>query len=614
MANTVKLWLSPETGRLLSSPSSFASAQAPTFYSGNNVDLELHLLYGVGVAAVPYESSFPAGATVSVAIGTVATAPTSGQWRLSVSSTETADLAYNASASAVQTALNALSAVSTAGGVTVAALGGGYSITWNTVGTKPAILAGSDTLAPASYEAILTLQAGDVSTREIVFVELRQSPVALADSFSTIGTPVVTATEVSAWNGTNKVVRVAISPAPKSGSFTTTINGKTAVVDAFSSSSSFLVALQRANVTEAQSVSVSGQNQYDLVLTSNVSVSVNGSGLIASPGLVGTLNLATSELIAYLGSEASKAASLEITITAGGDTQTVVQTPCNVANGVVSTGAVAPVSVGTVLTEAVANNRFVRRDVGQSPSSADLDVIWPNLGVTADGSDVAAALSGAASPSSGNVYLTQSAADALYAPFNWNPFDQELNTNDTVVFDTVQVNTGSSNVNQFTAGGLYTVNSSATSGVIVNQGGVNVFGSAKYIFPDATQQVTAFIPADYLTASAIASTYLTAATASSTYALQSSFNQGVKTTDSVSFSSVSANTLTGAWSSGGASPTSFDSTGITFNDSTTQTTRVVREVQTNGSGIGTSFTTHYPDEVKVIDDTGTAYWVPARLA
>jgi hypothetical protein len=40
-------------------------------------------------------------------------------------------------------------------------IGDGYTVTWNTFGSKPEIEVGSDTLTPASYEAISLVQAGD---------------------------------------------------------------------------------------------------------------------------------------------------------------------------------------------------------------------------------------------------------------------------------------------------------------------------------------------------------------------------------------------------------------------------------------------------------------------
>lgn len=620
MANNLKLWINAETGRLLSSGSSFISSSSPTFHAGDTISLELHLLAGAGVARAPYEIPFPAGASVKVAVGTVAKNPLGGEWRLSVSSTETSDLPYNASASAVQTALNALSAVSTAGGVVVASLGGGYSITWNTVGTKPSILAGSDTLTPSSYESILVLQAGDVSTREIVFVELRQTPLALATTFAPIGSPSVATSIVSGWNGVNQVIRVNLINSPKSGFWTLTlVRGTNTYISAIrvgASSGDVRTAITSSlsgsvDAGQVGSVNQTDQNQYDIVLTKNFTASVDGTGLIASDALVGDISFATSELIAFLGNLASDSASLEVSVESAGNNAVLVQVGCIVANAVVASGAVAPVSVGTILTETVANARFIRKDLVDAPSTATQDILWQNLGVTTDGSDTVAAINASSSPAAGNPFVTLSELPDL------SPY--------------LLVTTAASTYQTIAGMSSYLTTASAAS----------------------TYETITHASSTYQTISGMSS-YLTTATAASTYALLSSFDQSLKTTDSPSFVSITAPV-----SSGGASPvilnssgitfsdstlqttafindgtatwsaTSIDlndffagtlnisaATGITFTDSTVQNTRVVREIQANGSGFSTGGfdTAHYPSEVKVIDDTGTAYWVPARLA
>lgn len=641
MANTLKLFISPENQRLLAGSGAFNAAQTPVFYSGNKLNLELHLLEGSGVATSPYEVPFPAGSSVKVAIGTIATRPTSGQWRLSVSSTETSDLAYNASASSLQTALNAIAAVSSAGGVTVTALGDGYSVTWNTVGTKPTILAGTDTLVPSSYESIFVLQTGSLTEREIVYVELRQSPVALAESFSALPAPVASVITVSAWNGSNKVIRTSVSPDPKGGSYVLTIDGKNAVIPANASVADVRTALVNATYTTYSTITKTGSNQFDIVLTSDDTSSVDDSGLISSLGITGEIDLATSEMLAYLGSNGSVEATLEVTVTAGGEERTICQVDCLVANGVISSGAVAPIGIGTLLTEATANARFIRRDTAQSPTGADLDIIWPNLGVSLDGSDVADALSAANSPASGNAFATISDLST------W--FDQSLDTTSSVNF--ANITTGGSltaliALNDVTtiSGKTITTNDGTDTLTILPTG---------ITFGDSTTQSTAFIPADYLSkagnlsglaststartnlglgtmatetasnylaksgnlsglaststartnlglgtmAVEMASNYLTTATAASTYALLSSFDQGVKTTDSPTFDTV---TLT---------------TSIVFPDASTINTAPVNGVQSNASGYtNAGFYTHYPYEVQVVDAaTGTAYWVPARL-
>jgi hypothetical protein len=350
--------------------------------------------------------------------------------------------------------------------------------------------------------------------------------------------------------------------------------------------------------------------QYDIVFTRDFTVSVDGTGLVASDALVGDISFATSELIAFLGSLESTTASLEISTTAGGLQTTLVQVNCTVSNGVVAAGALGPVPIGTLLTETVANSRFIRKDLVDAPSTAAQDILWQNLGVTTDGSDTVAAINNSVSPAAGNPFVTLSELPDL------SPY--------------LLVTTAASTYQTIAGMSSYLTTASAAS----------------------TYETITHASSTYQTISGMSS-YLTTATAASTYALLSSFDQSLKTTDSPSFVSITAPV-----SSGGASPVNLDSSGITFNDATLQTTafindgtatwsaasidfidifsgtlnitagtgitfadttvqntRVVREQQANASGYtNAGFYTHYPDEIKVIDDTGTAYWVPARLA
>lgn len=595
MANSLTLWINPESQRLLANSSSLTSAQRPVFYSGNEVDVELHLISGTGVSRIPYEIAFPAGCTIKVSVGGIANPPSGGDWRLSVSSVETTDLPHNATALQVETALNALAPVSSAGGVSVDPLGGGYSITWNTAGVKPPILAGTDTLTPSAYESIYILQTGDSVTREVVFVELRQSPVSLTETFTPIAAPVVTSTVVQAWNGINKVVRIAIAPAPQNGSYGITIGSHSASVNAFASAIDIRSALASAGATSVVSVNQTGSLQFDIVLSADNTVTVNGNGLVQSSGYAGTLSFATSEVISFLGSNATASAVLEIIVESAGITTTVCQVPCTIANGVISSGAVAPITFGVLLTESVADARYLRRDVSQSPSAGDLNIIWSNLGlVIGNGSDVADAINASDYPSVGNPFLTLSAGNALFS----GAFNQSLNTTDNVLFNYVSAPTLSGFLaiddrSELTGSTLTMFGTGGEAGMIVSASSIT--------FPDDSVQSTAFNSANYLTESQISSTYqtisgmssylttasaastyqtqagmssyLTTATAASTYAPLTNFDQPVRTTDDVVFNSVGT----------GPFGITVGYAAITFPDGSTQ------ETAASGSGLSNSY-------------------------
>lgn len=380
---TQKLWMAPQSNRLLSGPNSFTPANTPQFYQGNTARLELHLVSGAGIGNVPYDLPFPAGAAVQVAVGQVNTYPTGGAWALVVSGNETDAVNYNATPAQLQSALNALSAVSTAGGVAVSKLGDGYTITWNTYGAKPDIEVGSDTLTPASYEAISLVQAGNSTTKQVVYVELRQNPIALGVDWTPLGNPALEIEQVTAWNGSTNTWRYNITPAPKAGSYILTVTHG-AVVSNFTlayNAGASAISSALAAVFPGTKAYQTGESQYDVVFTSNVTLTDNANGLIGYNGYIGNLNFATAEVHQFLGGLEQRLATMEVTCSVDGIVQTLLQITCVVYADVVSSGAVVPLPLGIPLSESVANSRFVRRDVAQSPDAPTQDIIWGNLGV-----------------------------------------------------------------------------------------------------------------------------------------------------------------------------------------------------------------------------------------
>jgi hypothetical protein len=382
--NTYRLWMATDSNRLLANQFAFIGAPAPSFYQGNVAQLELHIVASSGVGSAPIEVPFPAGAAITVAVGDTNKYPTGGTWELTVDSTETEPVPYNATTTQLQDALNAIAAVDDEGGVTVTKTGTGYTITWNTYGLKPTISQGSDTLTPSAYESISLVQVGDAGTRQIVFVELRQSPIAMSTTWTPLSSPVVTTTLIQAWSGTNKIYRVGIDPQPRAGTIQITFGTVNQTFNYNTSASSMATAL-------GSQVFQTGQYQWDIVLTDDETLTATGL-LIGYNGYVGTINFSTAECHQFLGGESRRSTNIEVSMNVSGDQFTLLQAGCNVFADVVAGGAVVPIPLGAYLDEAVANARFVRRDLSQSPDYATVDVIWGNLGVVLDGSDIAAAI------------------------------------------------------------------------------------------------------------------------------------------------------------------------------------------------------------------------------
>ena len=404
---TLKLWMAPESNRLLAGPSSFAPAQNPVFYEGNTARIELHILAGAGIGKIPYEVAFPAGASIQLAVGQVNAFPTSGSWKLMVEDNQTADMPFNATPVQVAAALNALASVQAAGGVTSALNGDGYTVTWNTLGTKPDIGIGADTLVPSSYESISLVQQGTATNRKVIYVELRQAPVALGVEWDPLPSPVISVSEVTAWNGTTQTWRFSIEPAPKAGSYDLTVAGTlTKSYNLSYSATADNITNNLATDFPNSKAYKTGEAQFDIVFQEQVILTADGNGLIGYIGYIGNVNFSTAEIHQFIGGLASRQTTLEVAIESDGIPQTLIQVNCIVSSDVISNGVLQPLPLGTAMSEQVANARFVRRDVDQNPDSITQDMIWQNLGVDTLGSDVVGALNLADSPSAANPFAT----------------------------------------------------------------------------------------------------------------------------------------------------------------------------------------------------------------
>lgn len=161
--------------------------------------------------------------TVFTASGTTPTTWTNGSSLIEI----TADLAFDVSASYLQTALNATLAIANAGNVTVTLSSTGvYLIQFVTAGAKTLLGGDGTSLAPQSVVSISRIQTGTSSVKEIQLVRLVQNPYCFATPSTALPVAAAGVTQVQTGSASQpSIQRLTLDPAPYAGTFSFTIDG-----------------------------------------------------------------------------------------------------------------------------------------------------------------------------------------------------------------------------------------------------------------------------------------------------------------------------------------------------------------------------------------------------
>lgn len=664
MATTAqRIIIDTEAGRLLGSFGGLTGVTNPNFILGDSCPLEIYLAGQQGIGGVMAPVPFPAGATIRVAVGLVNTQPTSGDWSLEYDGDETDPLAYDVSAATLQTELNALASVTSAGGLTVSQVGTQYRIAWNTTGAKDPFATGANTLVPASTPQVQTLQEGDATTKEVVLLNLAVNPIGLTDTFTDTPAPVGSYSPTG-YSLTGLVrggsYKLEFSWEQDGDSYTTQTDSILSSANTQQISQAIFNALVNdgwGQITGNATTNAWGVNATQLdagkwrldftapQFTTAVTVvaptvtDIITTDLEGYAGKVGVLGFNTVEAVAFLGNEASRNAILEVEIEDADGVQTLLQAPCTLEGQVIAGGVYASIPVSTPLTEAVANNRFLRRDADQTLDTTSKNQLWENLtGVTSPtGVDLVAALTGAALPSASNVFATISDLSAN------NPFDQDLNTTDSVEFNLVGFSNatsiakgtfdngmgGSNGISlncavgyelNWQAGRLCsTTNAGVTKTDIFLDSKLNFDGDSTLgiVFGDSTTQTTAAVFFDQDLNTTDSATFLGLTTTGGDVTL----NDNATPTSTYQFKWDASTAIAGYY--GGAVPVvEITSNGIvfgaigatlTFSDSTVQESAPVYSAATSihSGGGGHIDANDYPDEIRIVIG-GVTYAMPAR--
>lgn len=530
------LWFDPSLNRLYTGWNQNTPANQPILKQGDNIGVELHWVKAGSANYPMQEVVFPPAADITLAVGRLDTEPTSGTFKLTYGANTTANLAYDITATDLQTALNGLASITAEGGVVVNKTGSVFRIVWNNASaTVNNLSADVNNLSPTSDSQVVVARAGSATDRQIILLSLKQAPMAACTTFTPTPAPAITVESIftNTW-------RVSISPNPKTGSFTLTqlVGTTSTTTDPIPYNATATQVQEELNaVLDGYFVIRSGEFSWDITAPSSVVNLTATSALVGYSSMYGVLSMNTAEVEEFLAGAESGEATLEVQADISGEIQTLIQATVTVINDLISTSAFTLVELGDVMPV----DSVVRWDTPQVIPAGGQTQARSNIGAAA-ASDIAA-LQAEDIVLQGEIDATNTALDVVEAKL-----DQDVKTTSDVEFASVTnkplIDTGVRLIN----GGIQAVFDGAGTGFNWNTSSNRIIingeewiylsqdgGGATSISPEAFYSTSgsssieirangiSFNGSAYQTVpydpAAIAATYLTIANAASTYGL-----------------------------------------------------------------------------------------------
>jgi len=220
------LYIDMTNRRLATSLTSLAPATAPRFVKGDNGAINLYFLEATGNVSAPFNVVDMTGTTVKFGVGTRTGTPASGTFTLSFGGETSGAIGFSATAGAISSALNSLSAITSIGKVSVdGTMATNFVISFNSAGTRSAITANVSHLIPTTSALIDERLAGNATTAEIQELQLRLAPAVYQPTWTDLGTALTVSVATTLTGSTlqNEVQRISFSRTPYQGSYRITV-------------------------------------------------------------------------------------------------------------------------------------------------------------------------------------------------------------------------------------------------------------------------------------------------------------------------------------------------------------------------------------------------------
>lgn len=352
MSYNKTLWVNTDERKLVKSFQSNSEANKPQFTQGDLVPLKVILLESTGNQGVPFRNIKVTTETLKLALGRVDQAPASGTFTLTFGADTTASLAYNISAADLSTALNGLTSITTAGGVTVSGVDGGpFTIAFDAVGAQAYITGDLALLEPASVLNNVRKQTGDGSTKEIQVIRLAEGVLALQDTFSAIAAPVATISTLTAGgSGANEIQQLVIDQECIGGLIALTFGAKSTSFNYGATADEVKESLEGNTNIGAGNIAVTKVSDtiytFEFIGTladaNQAEFTVDGSGLEGFSGFSASLDLDNYSVESFLAGSANKECYIELELTAGSDKTTLCTSSAKIINDVINSATAAP--------------------------------------------------------------------------------------------------------------------------------------------------------------------------------------------------------------------------------------------------------------------------------
>lgn len=365
MSANIDLYLDSGGGGLVARGSAPAG-QIPTLTRNDVYNFRIRVQES-SIGGIPYDIDLT-GTSLKLGIGEIDQPPTDGTFLLSLNSTTSSAIAYNATTTSLYNAISGI-----AGAVSVSSYDDGYLITAATANTALSFGADGSLLFPTSSVLISTRKNPATGVYAQQTIVLRQSPAVYANNFtpaSTAGQATLTQTQVGTTSA-NESYRLYLGPDTEGGSFVLNFGSNSTTAIAINSSAiSVAQALSAVTGIGANNISVAelfGEGGYSISFVRSLgqqalatALSLDPSGIYFAPWRQSSVTLSTAELDNIFANEGTIVITpvLEVELVDGGNPKTLFQGNVAIRKDLINSTAVIPVGQDSYYTKAETDSIF----------------------------------------------------------------------------------------------------------------------------------------------------------------------------------------------------------------------------------------------------------------